>query len=121
MTIRIKTLSGRTVFQKTLSSCMVNYALRYAFRCTLAKRTYRFSVLAIDAAGNRQTSVGGNLLTVNAAMRRGRQARMRVVLGCAELACPTSRSPTESAHVTLPVLATPWASSHRCRQGRQRA
>lgn len=76
MTIRIKTLSGRTVFQKTLSSCKVNYALRYAFRCTLAKRTYQFSVLAIDAAGNRQTRVGSNLLIVKQGVRAGGAPRL---------------------------------------------
>ncbi len=34
------------------------------FRCTLAKRTYRYYVYATDAAGNRQNKVAGNRLTV---------------------------------------------------------
>ena len=34
------------------------------FRCTLAKRTYRYYVYATDVAGNRQNKVAGNRLTV---------------------------------------------------------
>ena len=64
VTIRIKTLTGRTVLQKTLRGRAVNADLSYRFRCTLAKRVYKFSVLATDLAGNRQTKIGSNLLTV---------------------------------------------------------
>jgi hypothetical protein len=64
VTIKIRTLSGKTVKQVTLRNAKVNTTLRYAFRCTLAKRVYKFSVLATDAAGNRQTKVGSNRLTV---------------------------------------------------------
>jgi hypothetical protein len=42
----------------------VNRLLSYQFRCTLAKRTYRFFVSATDLAGNSQASAGYNWLTV---------------------------------------------------------
>jgi len=64
VTIKIKTLSGKTVKRVTLSNRKVGTPLAYTFRCTLAKRTYRFFVYATDAAGNVQAKVGSNKLTV---------------------------------------------------------
>ena len=64
VTIKIKTLSGKTVLTKTLRSVKVNQAQRYVFRCKLAKRTYRFYVLATDLAGNEQSTIGKSYLTV---------------------------------------------------------
>ena len=64
VTIRIKTLSGKTMKQVVLKDRTVNKTLRYRFRCTLKKRTYRFIVVARDAAGNAQSSTGRNYLRV---------------------------------------------------------
>ena len=64
VTIKIKTLSGKTVKQVTLKNRQLNTDLGYRFRCTLAKRVYRFYVLATDTAGNTQSSIGKNRLTV---------------------------------------------------------
>jgi hypothetical protein len=64
VTIRIKTLGGRTV--KTLRPGLKGCdTLRHVhFRCTLAKKTYRFFVSAHDLSGNTQTRVGSNRLVV---------------------------------------------------------
>ena len=62
--IKIKTLSGKTVKQVTLSKRKVNTDLSYRFRCTLGKRVYKFYVLATDQAGNTQSKIGSNRLTV---------------------------------------------------------
>ena len=64
VTIRIKTLGGRTV--KTLKPGLrgVNTSQRYRFRCGLARSTYRFWVYATDRAGNKQLIVGVNRLRV---------------------------------------------------------
>lgn len=64
VTIKIKTLSGSTVKQVVLRDRKINTALTYAFRCTLAKKTYRFYVYAKDAAGNTQLKAASNRLTV---------------------------------------------------------
>jgi len=64
VTIAIKTLSGKTVRRVTLRDRKVDILLAYKFRCTLARRTYRFFVYATDAAGNVQARVASNRLTV---------------------------------------------------------
>lgn len=64
VTIKITTLSGRLVKVFRLGQRAVNRNLGYQFRCTLAKRTYRYKVFATDAAGNKQAVVGGNRLVV---------------------------------------------------------
>jgi hypothetical protein len=66
VTIKIKTLGGKTVKTLRLGKKAVNPAspLTAKFRCTLAKKTYRFFVYATDAAGNTQSSVGSNKLVV---------------------------------------------------------
>ena len=64
VTIKIKTLSGRTMKQVTLKNRQLNSDQGYRFRCTLAKRVYRFYVYATDTAGNTQSSIGRNRLTV---------------------------------------------------------
>ena len=64
VTIRVKTLGGRLVrtLRPGLKGCDT---LRHAtFRCTLAKKTYRFFVYARDLSGNAQTRVGSNRLVV---------------------------------------------------------
>jgi hypothetical protein len=64
VTIRVKTLGGRTVAKLVLDDRAVNDVLRARFRCRLVRKTYRFFVYAADAAGNRQLEVGSNLLMV---------------------------------------------------------
>ena len=64
VTIRIKTLGGKTVKQVTFAAKPVNTLLYWRFRCKLAKKTYRFFVYATDAAGNKQANVASNRLIV---------------------------------------------------------
>jgi len=62
--ISVRTLSGKYVKTLRLSSRRVNVNLAYSFHCNLAKRTYRFFVLAQDRAGNRNIVVGSRRLVV---------------------------------------------------------
>lgn len=64
VTIRIKTLKGKTVKKVTLKNRKVNTLLKYTFRCKLKKRIYRFYVYARDTAGNTQTKAARNTLRV---------------------------------------------------------
>lgn len=64
VTIKVKTLGGRTVKKVTFASKPVNTLLAWRFRCRLARKTYRFYVYATDAAGNVQSKVGRNRLIV---------------------------------------------------------
>jgi hypothetical protein len=64
VTIKVKNLGGTTVKNVTLAGKRVNTLLAWRFRCKLAKRTYKYFVYAIDAAGNTQASVGKNRLVV---------------------------------------------------------
>ncbi len=61
--IKVRTLAGRSV--KTITARgPVNSTLSTRFVCWLAKGHYRYFVYATDAAGNHQSAVGGNRLTV---------------------------------------------------------
>jgi M6 family metalloprotease-like protein len=64
VTIKVRRLSGRVV--RTLRAPGVTTGVRHtrSFACTLARGTYRFQVLAVDLAGNRQVTVGWNTLRV---------------------------------------------------------
>jgi photosystem II stability/assembly factor-like uncharacterized protein len=62
--ITIKTLGGTKVKTIAVGTKKVNATLGYTFRCTLAKRTYKFYVTAVDMAGNTQSSAGVNKLVV---------------------------------------------------------
>jgi hypothetical protein len=64
VTIRIKNSAGKAVKTFTLPGQPVNTALRQRFVCTLPRGTYRYFVSAVDAAGNRQYSIGKNFLYV---------------------------------------------------------
>jgi hypothetical protein len=64
VTIKIKTLKGKSVKTFTLKNRTVNSLQSYRFRCTLKQGTYRFYVYATDAAGNVQSRVGSSKLTV---------------------------------------------------------
>jgi hypothetical protein len=58
------TLGGKVVKVFKLGPRQVNRLLSYRFRCTIAKKTYRFRVYATDAGGNKQAVVGSNRLVV---------------------------------------------------------
>lgn len=66
VTIKIKNRAGTIV--KTLkapAAVSTNIASTLGWsRCTLAKGTYRYTVYAVDAAGNKQSSAGSNSLVV---------------------------------------------------------
>ena len=63
-TIKIRNSRGVVVKTLTLGTQAVNTLLSKRFVCKLPKGTYRFSVYAKDAAGNKQSKVGSNTLTV---------------------------------------------------------
>ena len=64
--VSIKILNGRGAVVKTLAlgAKPVNAVASAWFRCSLPKGTYRYYVYATDKAGNPQTIVGNNKLTV---------------------------------------------------------
>ncbi len=64
VTIRVKTPSGKVVKTLKLGVRPVNKLLFAKFRCTLARRTYKFFVYAKDTAGNTQAKAGSNKLVV---------------------------------------------------------
>jgi LmbE family N-acetylglucosaminyl deacetylase len=63
-TLKITTMKGKTIKTAVLNNRQVNTLLKYRFRCTLKKGSYRFYVYATDAAGNSQSKVVSNLLVV---------------------------------------------------------
>ena len=63
-TVKVRTLHGKVVGSFSLGRVKVNRALTAAWRCTLPRGQYRFSVYAKDAAGNAQSKAGSNVLTV---------------------------------------------------------
>jgi hypothetical protein len=65
VTIRVKTSAGRLERKLVVRGAAVNKRLSASFVCRLAAGQYRFYVSATDAAGNRQSRVASNLLTVN--------------------------------------------------------
>lgn len=64
LTVKIRTPHGKLVGQLTRTRVSVNRTLSVPWRCTLPRGRYRFSVYAKDAAGNAQSKVSSNLLTV---------------------------------------------------------
>ncbi len=64
VTIKVKTPAGRLVATLMRHAAALNTPLVARFSCRLAAGRYRFSVYAIDAAGNVQSSVASNSLTV---------------------------------------------------------
>jgi hypothetical protein len=62
--IKVKTGAGKVVKTLNLGSRPVNAAQSAKFKCLLAKGKYKFFVYATDAAGNVQTTIGSNKLTV---------------------------------------------------------
>jgi 5-hydroxyisourate hydrolase-like protein (transthyretin family) len=64
VTIKVRTLAGKTVKTIRVGWRSVNTWQTRKLLCTLPRRTYRFFVYAVDAGGNRQVKVGRNLLVV---------------------------------------------------------
>ncbi len=64
VTIKIRNRAGKVVKTLPLGIKSVNASFSAKYRCTLAKGTYRFYVYAVDTAGNTQSKVGSNRLTV---------------------------------------------------------
>jgi hypothetical protein len=62
--IAIKTMGLKVVKRLTIGRRATNTRLRYTWKCTLQKGTYRFFVYATDAAGNAQARVGSGKLVV---------------------------------------------------------
>ena len=64
VTIRVKTPAGHLVRKLAALGVAVDKRLMARFVCRLAKGRYRFYVYATDAAGNTQSTVASNRLTV---------------------------------------------------------
>ena len=64
VTIKVKAPNGRLVATLTRHGAVLNTPLVARFACRLAAGHYRFSIYATDAAGNVQSSVASNTLTV---------------------------------------------------------
>ncbi len=64
LSVKIKTRSGKTVATLTHAEVKLNRVLSIAYQCELPRGACRFYVYAKDAAGNRQSRAGSNLLTV---------------------------------------------------------
>jgi hypothetical protein len=64
VTIRVRTLAGGLVRKLVERGVAVNQRLSAAFHCRLKQGQYRFYVYATDAAGNSQSQVASNRLTV---------------------------------------------------------
>ena len=64
VTIKVRTAAGRLVKTIVARGVALDTALVSRFACRLAAGRYRFSVAAVDAAGNVQSTMGGNTLTV---------------------------------------------------------
>ena len=64
VTIKIKTLAGKTVKVIRLAGRSVNQWHTYRYTCGLPKGKYRFCVWAVDSGGNRQKRIASNRLTV---------------------------------------------------------
>ena len=64
MTIRIRDRQGHVVLRLSYPHARTRIWLSKSFKCKLRRGTYRFSIYATDAAGNVQSKVGSNRLTV---------------------------------------------------------
>ena len=64
VTLKIRTLKGKSVKTLVLKNRKVNSLQSYRFRCTLKKGSYRLYVYATDRAGNVQRKVAHNTLRV---------------------------------------------------------
>jgi hypothetical protein len=64
VTIKVKTLSGRTVRTLSLGTRLTGRTYSAKVKCTWAPRTYRYYVYATDPAGNKVLRPGSNKLVV---------------------------------------------------------
>ena len=64
VTIKIKTLAGKTVKVVRLDKRRVNTLHHCHFTCGLLKGRYRFCIFAVDSGGNHQKRIASNILTV---------------------------------------------------------
>ena len=64
VTVLVKSSTGRIVKTLDLGDQPTGTLLRCSFPCNLRKGKYRFQVRAVDLAGNRQSKVGSNTLTI---------------------------------------------------------
>jgi beta propeller repeat protein len=64
VTVVVKNLHGKVVKIMRFGKQPTNRMLAARFRCTLRSGKYRYQVLAVDLAGNRQVKVGWNWLLV---------------------------------------------------------
>ncbi|MCX6364154.1 MAG: YCF48-related protein, partial [Actinobacteria bacterium] len=64
-TVKIRDARGRLVKSRQFGWVTSGVPQTWTFRCTLPCGTYRFSVYAVDAAGNHQANVAHNTLTVS--------------------------------------------------------
>jgi len=64
VTIRVRSAAGRVVRTIVARGVTLDTSLVTRFTCRLAAGRYRFSVAAVDAAGNMQSTMGANTLTV---------------------------------------------------------
>lgn len=62
--IRVRDGHGRLVETFRVAAASVDKRHAYRFTCHLPRGTYRFTVSAVDAAGNKGTEVAGNVLVV---------------------------------------------------------
>jgi hypothetical protein len=64
VTIKIKNVAGKIVKTLKLGSKTVNTSQTASFGCALPKGTYRWTITAVDAAGNPQSKAGSSKLVV---------------------------------------------------------
>ena len=64
-TVRLEIRKSGRVVKRLVRRGAVNTRIQARFACRLAKGTYRFTVVATDAAGNAQATPVGNRLTVH--------------------------------------------------------
>ena len=64
VTVRVRNRHGKLIKVVKLGERRTNRLLSARFTCNLRRGTYRFTVLARDLAGNRQSRVGANRLIV---------------------------------------------------------
>jgi hypothetical protein len=66
VTLHVLNAAGKVVKRFSLGIRHTNRAQAFRFRiCTMPHGDYRLAVYATDLAGNRQSKVGGNRLTVS--------------------------------------------------------
>jgi hypothetical protein len=78
VTIRLRDRHGKVVATVKGAAQPVGKPLLASFDCALAVGVYRFTITAVDAAGNRQVAAAANRLTVRTSWSSGLPFRFRV-------------------------------------------